>query len=386
MLSTPLIKCLCCGGPLDELMDFGSMPLVNTYSATQKMPLAVNRCLDCCHLQLSEAVDPAVLYSDYAYCSGTGRTASDFFKSFARTALSYYPAASSVLDIASNDGSQLDAFAELGLSTCGVDPAENLATIAAEKGHDIRISLFEDAKFPEGKTFDLLTAQNVVAHTSRPLKFLQRCRSLMHSDSRLFIATSQANMVINGECDTIYHEHISYFNLGSMRALALNAGLKVLDVLMEPIHGTSYVFVLGLDGEPSTRVRHRALWEHTVGINGDRLYEWWSAHVREKIYNVKHRIEAYREDGYTIIGLGAAAKGISMLNMAMVKLDSIMDSTPTKWGKETSGMKILPFDTIGSLAHEKVLFVVLAWNVGAEIRSNAERLRNQPQDVFIEIR
>lgn len=148
MLSTPLTECLCCGGALVPLMDFGPMPLVNTYSATERFPLAVNRCLTCCHVQLSEAVDPMLLYSDYAYCSGTGRTAADFFKDFARTALTYVPGAQRVLDIASNDGSQLDAFAALGLSTCGVDPAANLAVIAAAKGHDIRVSLFEEAKFP----------------------------------------------------------------------------------------------------------------------------------------------------------------------------------------------------------------------------------------------
>src|SRR6266403_1709229 len=94
-------KCLCCNGDLVPLIDFGDMPLVNTYNVKEKFPLRVNRCVKCCHLQLHEFVDPNVLYRDYAYCSGTGRTALDYFRDFARTALSYVPKAKTVLDIAS---------------------------------------------------------------------------------------------------------------------------------------------------------------------------------------------------------------------------------------------------------------------------------------------
>lgn len=396
MLSTPLTKCLCCGGELVPLMDFGPMPLVNTYSVTDRFPLAVNRCLTCCHVQLSEAVDPHLLYSDYAYCSGTGRTAADFFKDFARTALTYAPEAQNVLDIASNDGSQLDAFAALGLTTCGVDPAENLADVARSKGHTIIVSLFEDLWTEEGgqfrpflyttSTFDIITAQNVIAHTHRPLEFLRKCALLMHDKSRLFVATSQANMVVNGECDTIYHEHISYFNSGSMTRLAERAGLKVLDIIMHDIHGTSYVFVLGLAGTPSPRVKHRAQWERVVGLTRPPIYRWWRKHVAHKISLVRERIDEFAKDRFFTVGCGAAAKGISLLNMAGVKLDVIVDNTPTKWHKRTSGMEIAPFTEVERLKADKVLFVVLAWNVGREIRANVETLRNRPQDVFIEVR
>lgn len=386
MSSIALTSCLCCEGEVVPLMDFGEMPLVNTYSVTDRFPLVLNRCLTCCHLQLSQAIDPAILYSDYAYCSGTGRTAADFFKEFARTAKSYVPDARSVLDIASNDGSQLDAFKALGLATSGVDPAANLAVLAAAKGHDIRIALFEEAAFPAGKTFDIVTAQNVVAHTRRPVEFLKKCAAIMHDRSRLFVATSQANMIVSGECDTIYHEHISYFNIRSMERLATRAGLKVLDISMHDIHGTSYVFVLGLSGEPSERVHRRAQWENIVGLTRPPIYRWWRKHVIAKLSTVRDRIHAYAHDGFLTVGCGAAAKGISMLNMAGVKLDVLVDNTPTKWDKRTSGMQIVPFDEVQRLAAEKVLFVVLAWNVGREIRQNVEKLRDRAEDAFCEVR
>jgi 2-polyprenyl-3-methyl-5-hydroxy-6-metoxy-1,4-benzoquinol methylase len=360
------------------------MPLVNTYNVKEKYPLSVNRCVSCCHLQLNEFVSPSILYRDYSYCSGTGRTALDYFSDFARTAISYVLNARTVLDIASNDGSQLDAFKEQGLETFGVDPALNLAEISSAKGHHIRAEFFEDTNY--NQKFDIITAQNVVAHTPEPLRFLENCSRIMADHSRLFIATSQANMIVNGECDTIYHEHVSYFNAHSMIKLAAKAGLIVLDIIMHDIHGTSYVFVLGKTGIPSSRVEQRMEWEQVVGMMSMPIYTWWTKHVLDKITRVGDVIQQYRDDGYYTVGCGAAAKGISMLNMANVRLDALFDNTPTKMGRWTSRMFICPFENIKNLVNDKVLFVILAWNVGREIRHNVLKLRDNPEDVFIEAR
>src|SRR5439155_22107426 len=161
------------------------MSLVNTYDVKEKFPLAVNRCYECYHLQLSEFVDPNIIYRDYAYCSGTGRTALDYFRDFARTSISYVPKAKKVLDIACNDGSQLDAFKRLGLETHGVDPAENLEPIATKKGHTVQVGFFEDMSVKHWP-FDIITAQNVLGHTPYPLRFLAKCKIVMDEDSRLF--------------------------------------------------------------------------------------------------------------------------------------------------------------------------------------------------------
>ncbi len=361
------------------------MPLVNTYNVKEKYPLSVNRCVSCCHLQLNEFVSPSILYRDYSYCSGTGRTALDYFSDFARTAISYVPNARTVLDIASNDGSQLDAFKELGLDTYGIDPAENLAPIAEAKGHSIKIGFFEEIKFLRFK-YDIITAQNVLAHTPQPLEFLKTAASVMADHSQLFIATSQANMIVNGECDTIYHEHVSYFNAHSMMKLATKAGLIVLDIIMHDIHGTSYVFVLGKSGTPAVRVAQRMEWEFVVGMLGMPLYDWWIKNAREKIKRVGDTIREYRANGYYTAGCGAAAKGISMLNMAGVKLQAIYDNTPTKIDRITSDMAILSFGCLQNIVADKTLFVILAWNVGREIRHNVLKLRDNPKDVFIETR
>lgn len=381
-----LTRCLCCDNEVVQLIDFGLMQLVNTYSVLDKYPLSVNRCISCCHLQLNEFVSPEILYRDYTYQSGTGRTASEYFASFAKTALSYFPTARNVMDIASNEGSQLDAFQALGLGTYGIDPAGNLSRIASDKGHNIQVNFFENVEFDYGTVFDLITAQNVIAHTSNPLGFLQNCRRIMHDQSRLFIATSQANMIVNGEAGACYHEHVSYFNLHSMIKLSERANLVVLDLIMPDIHGTSYVFVLGKSGMQSRQVDDRLEWEFLVGMMGPRLHQWWKNHVETKLERINQTIINYVKRGFYTVGVGAAAKGISLLNMADVQLDILADNTPTKWNKISSGMAIVPFDEIDKITREKVLFVILAWNLRSELKENTLRLRNNSQDIFIEIK
>jgi hypothetical protein len=144
--------------------------------------------------------------------------------------------------------------------------------------------------------------------------------------------------------------------------------------------------VLGTSGEPSVRVAQRIQWEKAVGLTRPGLYRWWKTHIAEKIKRLGRTIDSYKKDGFLTVGCGAAAKGISMLNMAGVKLNVLADNTPTKHYKVTSGMLIMPFDEIANLQESKVLFVVLAWNVGLEIRRNVEQMRNRAEDVFIETR
>ena len=66
----------------------------------------------------------------------------------------------------------------------------------------------------------------------------------MHNESTLIIQTSQAEMCKNKEFDTVYHEHINFFNVKSMSQLVKRADLKLHNVEKKAIHGTSYLFVI----------------------------------------------------------------------------------------------------------------------------------------------
>ena len=384
-------ECLCCGSErLKLVLDLNEQPLANSFKKTAEedeptFPLRLNICEACTHLQLSHAVNPDLLFKNYLYVSGTSQTLRDYFDWFAKETLTYAPAAETVLDIACNDGSQLNSFKALGLKTYGVDPAENLHPLSSAN-HDVVCDYFTDkyAYHYGSKNLDIITAQNVFAHNSYPLEFLKQCKEIMHDASVLFIQTSQADMIRNNEFDTIYHEHLSFFNASSMSALAHRAGLHLIDIRKTPIHGNSYMFVFSKTPKKGN-VESVLVEEREQGLQDMNTYLAYADHCHTIIGDLNSTLDHYRGLGYTLVGYGAAAKGNTLLNFGKTKLDMIIDDNPMKQGLYSPGMSIpvLAIDTLDSLGDTKVAFVPLAWNFFKEISSKIKTKRDQEGDVFI---
>jgi 2-polyprenyl-3-methyl-5-hydroxy-6-metoxy-1,4-benzoquinol methylase len=387
-----LTECLCCGSEkLKLVLDLNEQPLANSFKKTAEeaeptFPLRLNICEACTHLQLSHAVNPDLLFKNYLYVSGTSQTLRDYFDWFAKETLTYAPAAETVLDEACNDGSQLNSFKALGLKTYGVDPAENLHVLSSAN-HDVVCDYFTDkyAYHYGSKNLDIITAQNVFAHNSYPLEFLKQCKEIMHDASVLFIQTSQADMIRNNEFDTIYHEHLSFFNASSMRALAQRAGLYLIDIRKTPIHGNSYMFVFKKSAEDTSKVNAVLAEESEQGLQDMNTYLAYADRAVTIVEDLKHTIEHYRGLGYIVAGYGAAAKGNTLLNFSKTVLDFIIDDNPLKQGLYSPGMStpVVPIAKLDDYAETKVAFVPLAWNFFTEIRKNIKNKRDREGDVFI---
>jgi 2-polyprenyl-3-methyl-5-hydroxy-6-metoxy-1,4-benzoquinol methylase len=393
--ATHLTECLACGSSnLVPMLDLKDQPLANSFikdleAHEPEWPLKVNMCSHCHHLQLTHAVDPEIIYKDYLYVSGTSKTYLDYmawYARFAREQMKNWP--SSVLDIGCNDGSQLDAFKRLGMSTFGVDPAENLYPVCKEKGHNVVCGFWDketQAKFNDQK-FNIITSQNAFAHIPDPLSYLKLVRESLAFDGRMFISTSQADMIVNDEFDTIYHEHISFFNIKSMKALAEQAGLFLVDVVKTPIHGISYIFVLAKEEVQTQRVKNLLAMEQMQGLYTDETYAHWAANTLRLVDELKVFVELYHNKGYVLAGYGAAAKGNTLLNFSKVKLDFIIDDNPLKQGTYSPGMHI-PVVSINHLDNyaptDKILFVPLAWNFFREIRQKILSKRTSENDKFL---
>ena len=396
---TELTSCVACGSNnLRLTLDLDSQPLANSYKLKQddlqeEYSLAINRCEECYHIQLTHSVDPHLMFDDYLYVSGIAKTGHEYFDYFAKYANEQYPEAKTVFDIGCNDGTQLDYFKKLGFQTYGVDPAKNLYEMSKDN-HNIWVGYFNDefvfdCILPrENATFDIITAQNVFAHGPNPLGFLETAKKIMNDNTLMFIQTSQAYMIPNNEFDTIYHEHISFFNIQSMDKLCRRAGLYLIDVQTVPIHGGSYVFVVSkTERSPfvKDRVKYLIEIERVAGRYTEQTYVDYANNAANIVTELQKQIDAYRQDpaGWNIVGYGAAAKGMTLLNHSKIKLDFIVDDTPLKQNRFTPGssIPIVSAENIDNLS--RTLFVPLAWNFFTEIRSKIKQRRNNDQDRFI---
>lgn len=387
---TENISCNACGSnDLELALDLGMQPLANNFIkevvVEPKFPLALNLCKKCCHLQLSHTVDPKIIYENYLYVSGTSKTLKDYSNWFAGFVdETIFRESYNILDIGCNDGTQLDSFKALGYNTYGVDPAKNIYEFSKAK-HNVICDYFGPNIVDKLQyDFDAIIAQNVCAHNPNPLEFLQTCKELMNDNTLLFVQTSQADMVLNNEFDTIYHEHVNFFNINSMNELAKRAGLNLIDVIKTPIHGNSYLFAFSKTLNKEYTVAN--LIQMEAKLLKLETYRKWQNTVLANIQILKDTILNHKDRGFKLIGYGAAAKGNTLLNFAEIKLDFIIDDSPLKQNMFTPGTNI-PVTSIDVLDNldkdEKVLFIPLAWNFFSEIKSKIKQKRNNDNDVFV---
>lgn len=386
-----LDSCLCCGSDKLKLtLDFNEQPMANSFiddpdDPELTFPLRLNLCEDCTHLQLSHAVNPDLLFKHYLYVSGTSKTLKEYFDWFVDYTQQFFVnKPNTVLDIACNDGTQLDSFKAKGFTTYGVDPAENLYEISSKK-HEVICDYFTDAHVDtlKAKNIDVINAQNVFAHNSYPVTFLQQCRDIMHEDSVLFVQTSQANMVMNNEFDTIYHEHLSFFNANSMNELAKRAGLHLINVEKTPIHGTSYVFVFKKDPAPGN-VKDVLRLERGHALQDLQTYEMYAQKCYGVLDQLQEAIKEYRIN-YRIVGYGAAAKGMTLINAGNLYFDFVIDDNPMKQGKYCPGshIPVVSIDELDKYENESIIFIPLAWNFFDEISTKIKAKRDNPNDKFL---
>lgn len=385
------IVCLACGSnKLEKSLDLGNQPLANNFKISKdqkepKFPLGLNLCTQCYHLQLTHTVDPSIIYENYLYVSGTSQTLKDYSDWFANCVHeTIFNKTNNILDIGCNDGTQLDSFKKLGYNTHGIDPAKNIYETSSAK-HHVMCEYF--GSHLDGRIlgeFDAIVAQNVCAHNPNPLDFLLTCKKLMSDHTLLFVQTSQADMVLNNEFDTIYHEHINFFNINSMSHLAKRAELNLVTVFKTPIHGNSYVFVFSRTEQRPFYVQNLISMESKLlNVN---TYRNWENTVVANMQILKNTICNYADRNYKLIGYGAAAKGNTLLNFTDIKLDYIIDDSPLKQGMFTPGttIPVVSIDMLDEFTEDdKILFMPLAWNFFGEISNKIRNRRNNSNDVFV---
>jgi hypothetical protein len=384
-------SCLACGAPdPGTVVSLGETPLANSFvrdpaAKELRFPLEVMFCEKCCLLQLTEHVDPEVLFRDYIYLTGTSTTMARHHEEISKGHVSRFKLdeESLVVDIASNDGSLLSAFAKYGVRTLGVEPARNIAEFARRRGIETINEFFQGSLAAEILSdygpASVICANNVLAHVPELVGFLKACRLLAGDTGVVSIEVPYlVHLMDRVEYDTIYHEHLSYFSVLALSAAFGKARLAIFDLVHLPVHGGTLRVLARPGTEHGPVVAEACAKERGLGLHLRETYLAWAKQVAANKRRLLDMLEDFRAKGARIAAYGAAAKGNTLLNYCGIGPDLVkyvVDKNPLKVGTLTPGMHIpvVPVERFEQDPPDVVL--MLPWNLVDEITNQEKSSR-----------
>jgi C-methyltransferase C-terminal domain/Putative zinc binding domain/Methyltransferase domain len=391
-------RCRLCAASLSRtFVDLGMSPLANAYLRPQQMnsmepffPLRVWICDSCLLVQVPEFESPENIFADYAYFSSFSETWLRHIERYSDAVVQRFGlgASTKVVEIASNDGYLLQYFKKRGMPVLGVEPANNVAEVARQKGIPT-VSVFfgtktaRDLADREGKA-GLLVANNVLPHVPDLNDFIGGLKILLGPQGILTMEFGYLiTLMDKNEFDTIYHEHFSYFSFLSVQDALSRHGLTVFDVEQLPTHGGALRVYVRHHEDASKpvgpRVQELSAHERQRGVDRLPFYESFPEQVRETKRKLLEFLIKAKRQNKRIAGYGAPAKGVTLLNYCGVAtdfLDYTVDINPAKQGRFLPGVRI-PIYAPDKLRETKPDYVlILPWNLRDEVVSQMSDIRS----------
>ncbi len=385
-------KCRACHGlGLIEVLSLGDMPPANALvrpadldRPEPRFPLNLMLCETCGMVQLGHVVPAEMLFRSYLFFTSSSRMMSEHFAHLMGEATEEFVRPGGlVIEIGSNDGTALSSIRRRDLRILGIDPARNIAVMAASRGVPTVSEFFTEPLAREIRRVagpaQLIVACNVLGHIDDLDDVLRGVSALLADDGALvFEVPYLRELVERREYDTIYHEHLSYFAINPLACLLNRHNLAVHRVQSFGVHGGT-VRVTAVRGTGcSPQARGWIENEAALGLLRRQTYEPFAAEVAARRDWLRQTLADFRGQGMKVLGYGAPAKASVVLNYCGIGIDllpAVLDSTPAKQGWHIPGTRqpILPSD---ALATEKPdVLLLLAWNHAREILTRETEFR-----------
>jgi SAM-dependent methyltransferase len=369
------------------VLELAPTPPANAFVGPQELdkpqtrfPLDVFFCQDCCHLQLLDVVDPAILFENYVYVSGTSPSFVAHFESYARAILDQFklPRQSLVVDIGSNDGTLLTFFQKAGMRVLGVDPARSIAEEATRKGVETWATFFSskvaaDIRTKHG-TATAITANNVFAHVDDLSGVVEGVCTLLAPDGVFAFEVSYLVDVFEKTLfDTIYHEHLDYHSVKPLVPFFERHGMELIAAARVGSHGGSLRGIAQLKGGPHPKgksVTEAIAYEEKVGLDRAETFRQFGQNILSLKNALARQLRDLKAAGKRIAGFGAPAKATTLMyhfEIGPELIDYIVDDSPLKQGLFSPGyhIPVLPASAMYERKPDYVL--ILAWNFAGPI-------------------
>lgn len=383
-------KCRICKSKNEKIINFGKIALVGNFPKKNKKlkryKISLNFCSKCKHVQISETINPDLLFRNYLWETGVSKSniilIKDLIKKIKRFNIKKN---SKVLEIASNDGSLLNLFQKkFKCHVIGIDPAKNLKNknIASIIDYfNFKLSKKIKIKF---KTFNFIIARNVVAHVHNPNEIFLGVNNLLSEEGIFIIEVPHLkNIIEKNQYDNIFHEHVGFHSLKSIIDLSNKNNLKVFNVETIDSQGGSvrcYICKKKNKRKIDKNVKKVLDNERNIGLFSSKKLKKFKLKIIQHIFHLTKLIKNLKKMNKNISVYGASGKGQALLQFCKLDnkiIDYVFDKSKLKQECFTPGtnIKILNPKEIKKINPDFLL--LLSWNLKKEIIKQEKKFVNR---------
>tara|TARA_B100000945_G_scaffold305265_1_gene291577 strand:+ start:2792 stop:4030 length:1239 start_codon:yes stop_codon:yes gene_type:complete len=371
---------------LDSILFLGYMPPVNKLIPVGEVlkqqpsyPTEIFFSQTSYLMQLGYIVDPKILFpKEYPYTSSTTKILRDNFKNLYIELSKNFDIMEDdlVIDIGSNDGNLLSNFLNKH-RVLGITP-EKIGEIAISKGISTILDYFNDKvvnkileKYGKAK---IITATNVFAHMDNIHEKLHLIKKILKEDG-IFVTESHylVTLLKKIQYDTIYHEHLRYYSLNSLKYLFARHGLDIIKVSMVPTHGGSIrVYAANRGRYKAESNIKKMLKDELDNLSLSELEKFKKKVILSKLKLYKYLYKLKKENSI-IYGIGAPSRASILVNYVGIDY-GIIDCILEVEGSYKIGF-YLPGTTI-PIKDEKLIFsnppdyaLILSWHIADDLIS-----------------
>jgi SAM-dependent methyltransferase len=358
------------------------MPLAGGFLTAEQIPaegrypLRISVCEACSCVQITDPVDPSILFQDYSFKTGTIPGLVRHFDDYAGWLKERFDPAT-VVEFGTNDGTLLSALEQRGVRAVGVDLSANITEMGRQEGRDIITGAFAPAIVPDlrerSDTFDVVTGSNVFPHNADPGAILDAALEVLSPKGVFVVEVMYAGDLLEQlQWDTLYHEHLTFYSLHTLSKLLDRYGLEVVDAERIPMHGGSLRAAAARKGERevSLSVADLRAWEQETGLNDPATWDQFGVDSRRRIETFGETVRRLSQSA-SIWAYGAAGKATMWVNACgMDYLEAVVDASPLRAGKLMPGTHtpIVSPEKFKKASPEYVF--ASAWNYLDAIRAN----------------
>lgn len=378
-------RCRICGNThLEPVLDLGEQMLTGVFprnraAAISRAPLRLVKCSGgaeaCGLLQLEHTYDLREMYGEnYGYRSGLnpsmvnhlGHKVERISKRIELTPSDI------VLDIGSNDGTTLKAYASPGIILVGIDPTGHKFREHYPLGVDLLADFFSAELFRKhfgNRKAKVVTSFAMFYDLESPMDFMRQVHEIMADDGIwVFEQSYMPSMLAANSYDTVCHEHLEYYALAQIKWMADRVGFCIVDVELNDINGGSFSVTVAKAAKTQAMAPGAQLVLRDEAVAGFETLDPYLA-FQERVHVLRKELVEFvgsaNSAGKVVAALGASTKGNVLLQYCGfdgVSIRAVGEVNADKFGCFTPGSWIPIIPERELLKQRPDYVIVLPWH------------------------